>query len=73
MIRSTSGHNVPVTMAADLRITGVVKRSLSDTGDAIASTSVRGSDGKLHALEALPAAGRLPGPVPDGSRTPAAS
>jgi hypothetical protein len=53
MIRSTSGHNVPVTMAADLRITGVVKRSLSDikAGDAIASTSVRGSDGKLRALE----------------------
>jgi hypothetical protein len=53
MIKSTAGQDVPVTMAADARITGVVKRSLSDikAGDAIASTSVRGSDGKLHALE----------------------
>jgi hypothetical protein len=53
MVKSTAGQDVPVTMAADSRITGVVKRSLSDikAGDAIASTSVRGSDGKLHALE----------------------
>ena len=53
MVKSTAGQDVPVTMAADARITGVVKRSLSDikAGDAIASTSVRGSDGKLHALE----------------------
>jgi hypothetical protein len=53
MVKSTAGQDVPVTMAVDSRITGVVKRSLSDikTGDAIASTSVRGSDGKLHALE----------------------
>jgi hypothetical protein len=52
-VKSTAGQDVPVTMAADSRITGVVKRSLSDikAGDAIASTSVRGSDGKLHALE----------------------
>jgi hypothetical protein len=53
MVKSTAGQDVPITMAADARITGVVKRSLSDikAGDAIASTSVRGSDGKLHALE----------------------
>jgi len=53
LVKSTAGQDVPVTMAADARITGVVKRSLSDikAGDAIASTSVRGSDGKLHALE----------------------
>ncbi|WP_262268874.1 hypothetical protein [Microvirga yunnanensis] len=53
MVKSAAGQDVPVTMAADARITGVVKRSLSDirAGDAIASTSVRGSDGKLHALE----------------------
>jgi hypothetical protein len=52
-VKSTAGQDVPVTMAADSKITGVVKRSLSDikAGDAIASTSVRGSDGKLHALE----------------------
>jgi hypothetical protein len=53
MVKSTAGQDVPVTMAADFRVTGVVKRSLSDikAGDALASTSVRGSDGKLHALE----------------------
>jgi hypothetical protein len=40
-------------MAANFTVTGVVKRSLSEikAGDYIASTSVRGPDGKLRALE----------------------
>jgi len=53
VIKTTAGQDVPVTLAADFRVTGVVKRSLSEikAGDSIASTSVRGSDGKLRALE----------------------
>ena len=53
VVRTLSGQSVPVTMAADFAVSGVVKRSLSDikAGDYIASTSVRGPDGKLRALE----------------------
>jgi len=52
-VKTQAGQNVPVTMAANFTVTGVVKRSLSEikTGDYIASTSVRGPDGKLRALE----------------------
>lgn len=52
-VRTSSGQSVPVTMAPDFAVSGVVKRSLSDikAGDYIASTSVRGPDGKLRALE----------------------
>ena len=44
---------VPVAMTANFTVTGVVKRSLADikAGDYIASTSVRGPDGHLRALE----------------------
>ncbi|ANY85025.1 hypothetical protein BB934_43200 (plasmid) [Microvirga ossetica] len=40
-------------MAANFTVTGLVKRSLADikAGDYIASTSVRGPDGHLRALE----------------------
>ena len=52
-VKTQAGQNVPVTMAANFTVTGVVKRSLSEikAGDYIASTSVRGPDGKLRALE----------------------
>jgi hypothetical protein len=53
VVRTPSGQSVPITMAADFAVSGAVERSLSDikAGDFIASTSVRGSDGKLRALE----------------------
>jgi hypothetical protein len=53
VVRTPSGQTIPVAMAADFAVSGVVKRSLSDikTGDYIASTSVRGPDGRLRALE----------------------
>ena len=52
-VKTQAGQDVPVTMAANFTVTGVVKRSLSEikAGDYIASTSVRGPDGKLRALE----------------------
>jgi hypothetical protein len=66
-VNTPAGQTVPVTMAANFTVTGVVKRSLSEikAGDYIASTSVRGPDGKLRALEVhfLPpgaAEGQLP-------------
>lgn len=53
IVRTLSGQSVPVIMAADFTVSGVVKRSLSDikAGDYIASTSVRGAHGRLRALE----------------------
>ncbi len=42
-----------IGLAANFTVVGVAKRSLGDikTGDYVASTSVKGTDGKLHALE----------------------
>ena len=53
VVRTPSGQSVPVSMGPDFAVSAVVKRSLSDikAGDYIASTSTRGPDGKLRALE----------------------
>lgn len=53
MVKTRAGEDVPVGLAPNVAIAAVEKRSLSDikTGDYIASTSVRGPDGKLRALE----------------------
>ncbi len=53
MVKTQAGQEVPITLAPNFTVTGVETRSLSDikTGDYIASTSVRDSDGKLRALE----------------------
>ncbi len=52
-VKSREGADVALTLPADIDISATVKRNLSDIkpGDYIASTSVKGSDGKLHALE----------------------
>ena len=52
-VKSRDGQDVSVALAADTPIAGTVKRSLADikAGDFIASTSTKGADGKLHALE----------------------
>lgn len=53
MVKSREGQEVSVMLGANVPVSATVKRSLSDIkpGDYIASTSVKGSDGKLHALE----------------------
>jgi hypothetical protein len=50
IVRTSAGQSVPVSMAPDFTVSGVVRRSVSDikAGDYIASTSVRGADGKLR-------------------------
>jgi hypothetical protein len=52
-VNAREGQKVTVGLNPDIRISGVQKKSLADIkpGDYIASTSMRGSDGKLHALE----------------------
>jgi hypothetical protein len=53
LVKTRAGQEVSVNMAPNFTVTGVEKRSLSEikAGDYIASTSIRGADGKLRALE----------------------
>ncbi len=52
-LKEKSGGDRSIALAADCAVSGVAKRHLSDikAGDYIASTSVKGTDGKYHALE----------------------
>jgi hypothetical protein len=52
-VKSRDGTLVSIALAPNYTVRAVVKKSLADikTGDYVASTSVRGSDGKLHAVE----------------------
>ena len=52
-VKSRDGQDMSIKLAADTPVAGTVKRSLSDlkAGDFIASTSMKGPDGKLHAME----------------------
>ena len=48
-----AGGQTTVALAPDFKVRAVVKKSLADIkdGDFVASTSVKGADGKLHAIE----------------------
>jgi hypothetical protein len=52
-VKTRTGQTVHVTLGPNFAVSGVVKRNLTDLkpGDLVASTSVRGNDGKLRALE----------------------
>ena len=52
-VKSREGPELIIALAPNFAVSGVAKRSLSDIkeGDYIASTSVKGTDGKLHAIE----------------------
>lgn len=53
LVTTREGPKVSIALNADVAISYPVKKSLSDikAGDFIANTSVKGADGKLHALE----------------------
>jgi hypothetical protein len=53
VVKSREGGSVSVALAPDYTVAGVVKKSVSDikAGDFVASTSIKGTDGKLHAIE----------------------
>lgn len=53
MLNARDGQKLTVVLPVDTRISGTEKRSLSDIKDGsyVASTSVKGPDGKLHAME----------------------
>jgi hypothetical protein len=53
MVNARDGQMIHITLAPNYTVRGVVKKQLSDIkpGDYVASTSVKGTDGKLHAIE----------------------
>jgi hypothetical protein len=53
VVKTRGGQDVSVALAPNFAVSGVVGRNLADIkeGDYVASTSVRGPDGKLKALE----------------------
>jgi len=53
MVKARDGQVLTVTLTSDVAIFGLEKRSLADIkpGDFVASGGVRGTDGKIHAVE----------------------
>lgn len=52
-VKSRDGQNLKITLAPNYTVNAVVKKSLSDIkdGDFVASTGMKGKDGKLYAVE----------------------
>ncbi|HUZ72730.1 MAG TPA: hypothetical protein VMU87_07080 [Stellaceae bacterium] len=67
MVKDRDGKTDTVTLAKKIAIRGVVKKTLADIhqGDFVASTSVKGADGKLHAIEIHIFPPTLKGVVPE--------
>jgi hypothetical protein len=65
-IKSKDGQAVPVTLTENVTVTALVKKTIADfkPGDTVASTGIKGTDGKLHAIEVR----QLPRPFADGGR-----
>jgi hypothetical protein len=52
-VKSREGQQVTITLAPNVAVTYLVKKNLGDikTGDFVASTSMKGTDGKNHSVE----------------------
>jgi hypothetical protein len=53
VIKSRDGTEMTVTLADNVQVAYLVKKSMADikTGDYLASTGIKGTDGKIHAIE----------------------
>jgi hypothetical protein len=53
IVKPKEGPPVTIALAANFTVAGVAKRSLADVkpGDYVATNSIKGSDGQLHAIE----------------------
>jgi hypothetical protein len=53
MVKSRDGQSLSITLADDVGVVYLVKKSMTDikSGDFLASTGIKGSDGKIHAIE----------------------
>jgi hypothetical protein len=65
-VKSRDGRVLSIALAANATVATLVKKTLADIkpGDFVASTGVKGKDGKLHAIEVR----ILPKATPDGGR-----
>ncbi len=65
-VKSRDGQVLTVALASDAAVVTLVKKSLADIkpGDFLASTGVKGKDGKIHAIEVR----IFPKATPDGGR-----
>jgi len=54
-VKSREGPELTIVLAPNFTVSTVVKKSLADikTGDYVGAASLKGADGKLHALEVL--------------------
>jgi hypothetical protein len=52
-VKSREGQDVAVTLADNVQVAYLVKKSMADikSGDYLASTGIKGTDGKIHAIE----------------------
>ena len=53
MVKSRDGQTLTIELAPDVAVITLVKKSVADikVGDYVASTGVKGTDGKIHAIE----------------------
>jgi hypothetical protein len=53
VVKSRDGQDMTIALAPNYSVAALVKKSISDVkqGDFVASTGVKGTDGKLHAVE----------------------
>jgi hypothetical protein len=65
-VKTKDGSSTSITLADNVAVQYLVKKSLADikVGDFLASTGVKGSDGKIHAIEVR----IFPKATPDGGR-----
>jgi hypothetical protein len=65
-VKTKDGQSLSIALADNVVIQYLVKKSLADikTGDFLASTGVKGTDGKIHAIEVR----IFPKATPDGGR-----
>jgi len=66
IVKARDGQTQTVILADNARVIALVKKTVADfkPGDTVASTGVKGADGKLHAIEVR----ILPQPFADGGR-----
>jgi len=67
VVKSRDGADVSIALAPNYTVSAVVKRGIADIkpGDFIASTSVKGADGMLHAIEVHIFPDAMRGQVPE--------
>ncbi len=65
-VKSRDGQAVTVALAPNVTVSTLVKKTMADvkTGDFVASTGIKGTDGKIHAIEVR----IFPQATPDGGR-----